>query len=101
RVVICVGYTCQGRVAASLLHAVGMPELITRSLEDYESLAMRLAQDAELLAFFKAKLANNRNTFPLFNTQRFTRHLEAAYTTMWWRHQNAEPPPRFVIAPVD
>jgi predicted O-linked N-acetylglucosamine transferase (SPINDLY family) len=99
-VLTCLGSTFPGRVAASLLQAAGMPELIARSLEEYEALAMRLAQDAGLLASFKAKLAQNRGTFPLFDTKRFARHLESAYTTMWQRHQSGEPPARFAIAPL-
>jgi predicted O-linked N-acetylglucosamine transferase (SPINDLY family) len=76
--------TCQGRafagwVAASLLHAVGMPELVTTSLVDYGALALRLASDPALLTSIRAKLAENRNTHALFDTERFCRHIEAAY----------------------
>ena len=55
-VLTCLGESFAGRVAASLLNAVGLPELITRSLEEYEALALRLAQDPVLLASLKAKL---------------------------------------------
>ena len=99
-VLTCLGSTFPGRVAASLLQAIGMPELITRSLEDYEAMAMRLAQEPELLAFFKRRLAQNRETYPLFDSKRFARHMEAAYLTMWQREQRGEPPARFAVAPL-
>jgi protein O-GlcNAc transferase len=98
-VLTCLGSTFPGRVAASLLQAIGIPELIARSLEDYEAMAMRLAQERDLLAFFKAKLAQNRETYPLFDSKRFARHIEAAYITMWERQQRGELPARFVVAP--
>jgi predicted O-linked N-acetylglucosamine transferase (SPINDLY family) len=49
------------------------------------------------LAAIKAKLARNRETYPLFDTARFTRHIEAAYTTMWQRYQRGDPPKAFVV----
>jgi predicted O-linked N-acetylglucosamine transferase (SPINDLY family) len=100
-VLTCLGETFAGRVAASLLKAVGLPELITTSLEDYEALALKLAREPTLLAAIKAKLANNRDTCPLFDTARFTRHIEAAYTTMWERQQRGEPPECFAVKPID
>jgi protein O-GlcNAc transferase len=95
------GETFAGRVAASLLKAVGLPELITTSLEDYESLALKLAREPSLLAAFKAKLARNLDTCPLFDTARFARHIEAAYTTMWQRHQSSAAPQRFAVERTD
>jgi predicted O-linked N-acetylglucosamine transferase (SPINDLY family) len=83
-----------------LLEAVGLPELITSSLADYESLAVRLARNPALLSELRQKLARQRETFPLFNTERFTRHIEAAYTTMWERSQRGEPPQSFAVAPI-
>ena len=91
-VLTCKGEAFAGRVAASLLHAVGIPELITSNLEDYQTLALKLARDPARLAEIKAKLVRNRNTSPLFNTGRFTRHIEAAYTTMWETWQRSEAP---------
>jgi predicted O-linked N-acetylglucosamine transferase (SPINDLY family) len=79
------GSTFAGRVAASLLQAVGLTELITESLEAYETLALKLARDASALAVVKAKLAANRETHALFDTANFTRNLEAAYLTLWER----------------
>lgn len=96
-VVTCIGKTFSGRVAASLLHAVGLPELVTQSLADYESLALKLATDRPALGAVKAKLFRNRATAPLFDTKRFARHIEAAYTGMWERHQRGEEPARFSV----
>src|SRR6516225_5049738 len=91
-VLTCAGATFAGRVAASLLKAIGLPELITTSLEDYEALALEIARDPSLLASIKAKLAGNREISPLFDTARFTRHIEAAYIAMWERYQRGEAP---------
>jgi len=96
-VVTRIGSAFAGRVAASLLNAVGLPELITSSWEDYEALALKLAADRELLADIKARLAQHRGTYPLFNTDRFRRHIEAAYVTMWERGQRGEPPASFAV----
>jgi len=96
-VVTYMGGTFAGRVAASLLNAVGLPELITSSREDYEALALKLAFNRELLADIKARLAQNRATYPLFDTDRFRRHIEAAYVTMWERGQSGEPPASFAV----
>src|SRR6185503_7464420 len=81
-VVTCLGTTFAGRVAASLLTAIGLPELITHSLEDYEALALKLATDTHLLRATREKLERNRLTTPLFDTKRFTKHIETAYTMM-------------------
>ena len=99
-VLTCAGETFAGRVAGSLLSAIGLPELITTSLDDYERLALRIARDPALAASLRAKLAQNRMTFPLFDTSRFTRHLEAAYVHMWERHQRGEPPADIAVAPI-
>ena len=99
-VLTCKGEAFAGRVAASLLYAVGIPELITSSLEDYQTLALRLARDPALLAEIKAKLKRHRDTCALFNTVRFTRHIEAAYTTMWETWQRGEAPRSFSVEPI-
>jgi predicted O-linked N-acetylglucosamine transferase (SPINDLY family) len=96
-----LGEAFAGRVAASLLKAVGLPELITASLEEYEALALKLACDPALLATMKNKLLRNRDTYPLFDTARFTRHLETAYTTMWQRYQSGEPPRAFAVERIE
>jgi predicted O-linked N-acetylglucosamine transferase (SPINDLY family) len=100
-VVTCVGDTFPARVAGSLLNAIGLPELITTSLSDYEVLALKLTNEPPLLASLKAKLARNRDTTPLFDTERFTRHLEHAYVTMVERYQRGERPAPFAVAPID
>lgn len=99
-VLTCLGTSFAGRVAASLLNAVGLGELITHSLVEYEALALQLAMNPERLADIRSKLARNRDTCPLFDTGRFCRHIEAAYTTMWERCQRGEPPASFAVEPL-
>jgi predicted O-linked N-acetylglucosamine transferase (SPINDLY family) len=94
-VLTCRGKAFPGLVGASVLQAIGLPELVASSLTDYEELALALARDPERLAAIKAKLMRNRVTEPLFDTARFTRDLESAYTTMWERHQSGLPPASF------
>jgi predicted O-linked N-acetylglucosamine transferase (SPINDLY family) len=91
------GTAFPGRVAASLLAAVGLPELITESAEDYERLAIRLAQDPAALAALKQKLAANRATAPLFDTRLFCGHLENAYARMWESWQRGQAPKGFSV----
>jgi protein O-GlcNAc transferase len=98
-VLTCLGPTFAGRVAASVLRAVGLPELVTDSLSDYEALALKIAEDPALCASLKAKLAKHRMSDPLFDTARFTRNIESAYTTMWRLSQNGEPPRSFSVDP--
>jgi protein O-GlcNAc transferase len=93
----CEGTTFPGRVATSLLNAVGLPELITCSLQEYEERAVQLAVTPAMLADIRAKLAHNRLSHPLFNTERFCRHVESAYLTMQNRHQRGEPPDSFTV----
>ena len=92
------GPTFAGRVAASLLSAVGMPELIVPSLSAYEARALELTRDPAALRAVKAKLSTNRTSFPLFDTARFTRHLEAAFGAMRERQRRRLPPERFSVA---
>ncbi|MDA9520801.1 hypothetical protein XI06_10575 [Bradyrhizobium sp. CCBAU 11434] len=96
-VVTCLGTAFAGRVAASILNAVGLPELVTQSLDDYESLALRIAHDSELRAALKGKLASQRTTWPLFDTARMTRHIEKAFNEMWRRHCAGEAPASFAV----
>ncbi|HML11330.1 MAG TPA: tetratricopeptide repeat protein [Stellaceae bacterium] len=96
-VVTCLGAAFAARVAGSMLRAVGLPELVTDNLADYEALTLRLAQDPKRLAAIKAKLAANRLTYPLFDTARFTRHIESAYETMRERTLRGEPPEDFAV----
>ena len=81
--VTCVGDTFAGRVGGSLLQAVGLPELITTNMEDYFRLALRLATDSQQLAAVKNKLAQQNQTAPLFDSERFTRNMENLYLRMW------------------
>jgi predicted O-linked N-acetylglucosamine transferase (SPINDLY family) len=96
-VVTCPGKTFPARVAASLLRAIGLPELVTHSLREYEALARTLAGDPARLAAIKAKLARNRDSEPMFDTARFTRYLESAYATMWERQQGGLAPEGFAV----
>ena len=98
-VLTCLGRTFAGRVAGSLLRAVGLDELVASSLQEYEALALRLAQDQAYLAAIKGKLARNRNTSILFDTKRATRHIESAYLTMVDILRRGESPRSFVIEP--
>ncbi len=77
-----MGEAFAGRVAASLLHAIEMPECVADTLADYEALALALARDPARLASLKEKLARNIATTPLFDANGFTRDLEAAYLKM-------------------
>jgi protein O-GlcNAc transferase len=71
------------RVSSSVLSAIGLPELITQSLKEYEALAVRLAEGPLELRNIQQRLAKNRLTAPLFDTPRFVRNLESAYKIMW------------------
>jgi predicted O-linked N-acetylglucosamine transferase (SPINDLY family) len=87
-----MGQSFASRVAASLLNAIGLPELITNTQEEYEDLAIELALNPNKLADIKLKLANNRFTTPLFDTPLFTKNLESAYINMYERyHSDLEP----------
>ena len=93
------GSAFAARVGASLLSALGLPELIAPALSEYEALALRLAREPAAHAAIREKLARNRGTRPLFDTARYTRNLEAAYTTMWQRHRDGDAPQSFAVAP--
>jgi protein O-GlcNAc transferase len=84
--------TFAGRVAASLLNAMALQELVAHSREDYEAKAIELGRNGSKLSALKEKVAANRLTMPLFDTQRFTQSIEAAYDAMYRRHQAALPP---------
>jgi predicted O-linked N-acetylglucosamine transferase (SPINDLY family) len=82
-VLTCPGETFQSRVAASLLHAVGLPELVMPDIAAYEAAAVRLGQRTDELAGLKARLQVHRLTCPLFDTERYARNLERAYDALW------------------
>ena len=96
-IVTATGRTFAGRVGASLLAALDMPELVAADMQGYETLALALARTPEKLAAVKAKLARNRETSPLFDTARFTRNLETAYFSMWERHRRGDQPASFAV----
>jgi predicted O-linked N-acetylglucosamine transferase (SPINDLY family) len=91
-VLTCMGESFASRVAASLLKAIGLPELITQTPEDYESLAIELATKPGKLQSIKDKLAANRLITPLFDTALFTQHIEEAYEKMYERYLADLPP---------
>jgi predicted O-linked N-acetylglucosamine transferase (SPINDLY family) len=86
-----------GKVGASVLAAAGLERLITHSLREYETLALHLARTPAELQAIRHSLANTRAGCPLFDTQRYTYHLEAAYLAMWSRYQNGEPPANLAV----
>ena len=86
-ILTCMGKSFASRVAASLLNAIELPELITTTQEQYEAKAIELATNPEKLKAIKYKLERNRFTTALFDTPRFTKHIEAAYKQMYERYQ--------------
>jgi predicted O-linked N-acetylglucosamine transferase (SPINDLY family) len=97
-VLTCLGETFAGRVGASLLNAIELPELVTATPDAYEQLAIELAKNPARLAALKAKLARNRLATPLFDTAMFTRNIEAAYTAMMERHRAGLSPDHIQLA---
>jgi predicted O-linked N-acetylglucosamine transferase (SPINDLY family) len=97
-VLTCPGGSFASRVAGSLVRAVGLPELVVDDLGQYEALALALAQDPARLAALKARLAAEGRRSPLFDTDRFRRHLERAYATMWARAERGEAPKGFIVS---
>jgi len=91
------GNSFQGRVAASLLNAIGISELIAPTLGQYEAMALSLAREPGALAAVREKLSRNLGPAPLFNTDRFTRGLESAFIAMWERHKKGERPENFSV----
>lgn len=98
-VVTCEGKAFAGRVAASLLHAMGVSDLVTGSLGAYEEKILELATHRGLREDIRARLLRNRATHPPFDTERFRMQLESAYTVMWERSQRGEPPGHFAVDP--
>lgn len=90
-VVTMIGCHFASRVSASLLGAVGLPELIVEDLDAYEVLALKLSQHPEQLENLKTKLALNRLSQPLFDTRRFVKNLERAYRSMWDTYVSGQP----------
>ena len=95
----CYGESFAGRAASSILHAVGLPELIAKNLAEYEVMALRLVRDPALLGSLRNTLKQNAPKSPLFNADRFRRHIETAYSEMWQRRQQGESPQSFAVQP--
>jgi protein O-GlcNAc transferase len=98
--VTCRGDSLVGRMAASMLHAVGLPELVTANLPDYIALAETLARDPSRLHALRRALDTRKLSQPLFDTARFTQHLEAAYITMAKTWQRGDRPKPLSVAPI-
>lgn len=92
-----LGRSFAGRVAASLLQAIGMSELIMQTPEDYEALAIELGKHPLKLKDLRTKLERNKSAHPLFDTARFRKNIEAGYAMMWERYRRGEPPAAFVV----
>lgn len=97
-VLTCTGRSFPSRVGASLLNAVGLPELVTDNLAQYEALAIALANDRPRLAALRERLAGQLRIAPLYDTPRYTRHLEAAFLQMAERARAGLPPQGFDVA---
>jgi predicted O-linked N-acetylglucosamine transferase (SPINDLY family) len=96
-VLTCVGEAFASRVAASVLTAIGLPELITTTQQEYEALAIELATNPARLTSIRQKLERNKNTMPLFDIKLLVKHLEQAYTTMYERQQVGLLPEDFYV----
>jgi len=97
-VLTAIGSTFAGRVGASLLAAIGLEELIAPSLAEYEGMALSIARDQGRLHALKAKLAGNRETYPLFDTARLARDIETAYRKIHGRQAQGLPPEALAIS---
>jgi predicted O-linked N-acetylglucosamine transferase (SPINDLY family) len=93
----CRGTSFPGRVAASLLEAARLPELVAETLGDFEHLAVMLAGDAARLGAIRQRLKQNRLSCALFDTDRFRRHIESSFTTMWEIWLRGEKPHKFSV----
>ncbi|MEO8301611.1 MAG: tetratricopeptide repeat protein, partial [Rhizomicrobium sp.] len=94
--ITCMGTTFPGRVAASLLAAAGLPELVTENRADFEALAITLANDAKALQKLRGKVAKARSS-ALFDTTAFTTAIESAYRTMWDNWLAGKKPEGFAV----
>ncbi|MFO1184251.1 MAG: hypothetical protein U1E56_05650 [Bauldia sp.] len=91
-VLTCLGRSFAGRVAASLLRAVGLPELVAASIHEYEAIAIELARTPSRLATLSRRLFEHRAAGGIFDPVHFAKQLESAYTTIWERYLRGEPP---------
>lgn len=96
-VLSCPGSTYISRWASSMLKAVGLNDMVVENIEQYEERACYLASRLDELAEIKSRLEANRLTQPLFDTERYVKHLESAYQTMWHKHVAGLPPESFHV----
>ena len=96
-IITCRGKAFAGRVAASLLTAIGLPELITEDLASYETLGLKLARDGIYLELLRKKLQAKRQTAPLFDAGKFRANIEKAFSTMIDRARRGEAPVGFDV----
>lgn len=99
-VLTCAGGSFAGRVAASLLTALGLPELVTTEVDEYAQRALTLARSPALLAELRGRLLSERNRSCVFDTDRYRRHLEGAYLQMVSRQRSGAAPHTFDVAPL-
>ncbi len=99
-VLTCLGNAFSSRVAGSLLTALGLPELVTSSMEEYTTRALQYATSPALLAQIRAKLADLKSTSPVFDTDLYRRHLESAYGHMWEQQQRGAAPDGFSVSAI-
>ncbi|MBM3570447.1 MAG: tetratricopeptide repeat protein [Alphaproteobacteria bacterium] len=99
-VVTLAAETSNGRTGASILSAMGLPELVAESVDAYEALCLKLLTDRDHLRRVRAKLAENRRLAPLFDIERLTRHLESAYRLMWENWLEGNPPRPIEVPPL-
>ena len=99
-VVTCAGQTYASRVGASLLRACGLPQLITHDPQAYRHKILELSAAPQSLQAIRRQLLDTRLAVPLFDTERFTRHLERAYDMAWERHAQGLPPDHLTVAPL-
>ncbi|MBM3601252.1 MAG: hypothetical protein FJX35_23900 [Alphaproteobacteria bacterium] len=95
------GHDFASRIAGTMLHAIGLDDMIAADLPAYRAAAVRLSRDPAALAAIKSRLAANRATHPLFDVRRFARHFEMALETMWSKHMAGEKPRDFDVAPLE
>jgi protein O-GlcNAc transferase len=100
-VLTCQGGAFAGRVASSLLLAIGLPELVTNFLDEYEATARSLALEPVRLVALRARLLRNRDTHPLFDTARYCKHLESAYASVHERSERGEAPASIRVPAAD
>ncbi|HUO02147.1 MAG TPA: hypothetical protein VMU31_05165, partial [Rhizomicrobium sp.] len=97
-IITVIGRGFPARVAAGVLATIGLPELVTQSAQDYERLALELAREPEKLVALKAKLAGLKVNSPLFDTERFTRHLEDGYAQAYQRYLDGNAPAHITVS---